>query len=171
MERRIHFFVSRKNVLTWVMALCMVCSAVTRIVFPGVKGSGDSLYVWSQIVLPVTATLLYMVIALFNGKEMFYKTAIPVWMMAIYSGLWISQNIEGRMMVWLFWIALVFFASLYTDITSGHRRHGLFLLVPVVLTPVVFILYFYRTPLLHRDIAGLLPALPDLLALLGAFVL
>jgi len=69
MERRIHFFVSRKNPLTWVMALCMVCSVVTRIAFPGVKGSGDTLYVWSQIVLPVVATLLYMLIALFNGKE------------------------------------------------------------------------------------------------------
>ena len=171
MERRTHFFVSRKNPLTWVMALCMVCSVVTRIAFPGVKGSGDTLYVWCQIVLPVVATLLYMLIALFNGKEMFYKTAIPVWMMVIYSGLWISQNMESKMMVWLFWIALIFFASLYTDITSGHRQHGLFLLVPVVLSPVAFILYFYRIPLLQKDYSGLLPVLPDILMLLGAFVL
>ena len=90
MERRIHFFVSRKNALTWLMALCMVCSVVARIVFPGVKGSGEPLNVWSQIILPVAASMLYMFIALFNGEEMFYKTAIPVWMMAIYSGLWIS---------------------------------------------------------------------------------
>ena len=83
MERRIHFYVSRKNVLTWLMALCMVCSVVARIVFPGVKGSGDSLYVWSQIVLPIAASVLYMLITLLNGKEQFYKTAIPVWMMAI----------------------------------------------------------------------------------------
>ncbi len=171
MERRIHFYVSRKNVLTWLMALCMVCSVVARIAFPGVKGSGDSLYVWSQIVLPVAASLLYMLIALLNGNEMFYKTAIPVWMMAIYSGLWISQNIEGTMMVWLFWIALIFFASLYTDITSGNRKHGIFLLIPLVLSPVAFILYFYREALLARNLAGLLPALPDLLVLLGVFVL
>ena len=84
MEKRIHLFVSRKNVLTWLMALCLVGSAVTRIVFSGLKGSGDSLEVWSQIVLPVAATLLYVLIALINGKEMFYKTAIPVWMMGIY---------------------------------------------------------------------------------------
>ena len=171
MERRIHIFVSRKNVLTWVMALCMVCSVVARIAFPGVKGSGDPLNVWSQIVLPVTATLLYMLIALFNGKEMFYKTAIAVWLMAIYSGLWISKNIEGRMMVWLFWIALIFFATLYTDITAGNRKHGIFLLIPVVLSPVAFILYFYRDALLARNFAALLPALADLLVLLGAFIL
>ena len=83
MEKRVHFYVSRKNMLTWLMALCLVCSAVARMVIPGVKGSGDSLNVWSQIVLPIAATALYVLICLFNGDEMFYKTAIPVWMMAI----------------------------------------------------------------------------------------
>ena len=171
MERRIHFYVSRKNVLTWLMTLCMVCSVVARIAFPGVKGSGDTLYVWSQIVLPIAASVLYVLIVLMNGKEMFYKTAIPVWMMVIYSGLWINQNVSGKMMVYLFWVALVFFAFLYTDITAGNRKRGSILLIPVVLSPMAFILYFYRTPLLHGDYAALLPALPDLLMLLGAFVL
>ena len=168
MERRLHFYVSRKNVLTWLMTLCMVCSVVARVViFSGMEGVG----VWSQIFLPVAASVLYVLIVLINGEEMFYKTAIPVWMMAIYSGLWIRDNVESRMMVWLFWIALVFFASLYTDITSGHRKYGAILLAPVVLAPMAFILYFYREPLLTCNFAVLLPVLPDLLMLLGAFVL
>ena len=87
MEKRIHLYVSHKNVLTWLMALCLVGSAVARIVFPGLKGSGESLEVWSQIVLPVAATLLYVLIVLFNGKEMFYKTALPVWLMGLYYAL------------------------------------------------------------------------------------
>ena len=168
MEKRIHFYVSRKNALTWLMALCMVCSAVARVVlFSGVEGVG----VWSQIVLPIAAAVLYMLIALFNGSEHLYKTAIPVWMMAIYSGLWINSNVESRMTVWLFWIALIFFASLYTDIISGHRKHGIFLLVPVVLIPVAFVLYFFRGALLTGNYAGLLPVVPDLLTLLGVFLL
>ena len=171
MERRIHLYVSRKNVLTWVMALCMVCSVVARIVFSGVKGSGDTLQVWSQIVLPVAASVLYVLIALLNGKEMFYKTAIPVWMMAIYSGLWINENVQGRMMIWLFWIAIIFFATLYTDITAGHRKHSIFLLVPLVLSPMAFILYFNRTALLQGDYASLLPSLADILILLGVLAL
>jgi len=171
MEKRLHFYVSRKNVLTWLMALCLVCSAVTRIVFPGVKGTGDTLQVWSQIVLPVAATLLYVFIVFTGGKEQLYKTAIPVWMMAIYSGLWIRDNVEGRMMVWLFWIALIFFATMYTDIISGHRKYGTILLVPVVLSPVAFILYFYRDALLRGNSEALLPALPDLLLLVGVFFL
>ena len=168
MENRIHFYVSRKNVLTWLMTLCLVGSAVARvIVYSGMEGVG----VWSQIVLPVAAALLYVLIVLLRGDEMFYKTALSVWMMALYSGIWIGQNIENRMIVWLFWIALIFFATLYTDITSGHRKHGIFLLVPVVLTPAAFILYYSRSALLTNNLPALLPVIPDLLMLLGVFLL
>ena len=171
MEKRKHYYVSRKNVLTWLMAVCMVASAVARIVVSGLKGSGDSLYVWSQIVLPIAATTLYALIALLNGKEMFYKTAIPVWMLVIYGGLWINANItSGRMMICLFWIALIFFAYLYQNITSG-RQHTIFLLLPVILGPTAFILYFYRESLLSGNWAGLVPALPDLIMLLGVVLL
>ena len=170
MEKRKSYYVSRKNALTWLMALCMVASAVARIVISGEKGTGEELYVWSQIVLPIAATTLYALIALLNGKELFYKTAIPVWMMVIYGGLWINANISGRMMVWLFWIALIFFAYLYQTITSG-RQLTIFLLLPVVLAPVGFILYFYRQSLLAGDWVGMLPALPDLIMLFGVAVM
>ena len=64
MKKRIHLYVSRKNVLTWLMAACMVSSAVARIWIIGVKGTGGPVNVWSQIVLPVAASLLYAAIAL-----------------------------------------------------------------------------------------------------------
>ena len=169
MKNRTHLYVSVKNPLTWLMALCMLASAVTHIVFPGVKGTGDTLYLWCQIILPIAATTLYALIALFDGKEHFYKTAIPVWLMVIYSGMWISANVQGRMMIWLFWIALVFFAMLYTDVTAGKRSTMLFL--PVVASPAVFILYFCRESLLNGNYAALLPFAADLLMLLGAMVL
>ena len=171
MEKRTHLYVSRQNVLTWLMALCLVASAVARIAFSGLKGSGDSLYVWSQIVLPLAATALYALIALVDGEELFYKTAIPVWMMAIYSGIWIWANVEGRMMVWLFWIALIFFATLYTDITAGRRTHAMLFLLPVVSAPLVFILYFYRDALLAGDLMALRICLADILLLTGVFLL
>ena len=171
MKNTTHLYVSRKNLLTWLMALCMVASAVARVVFPGLKGSGESANVWIQIILPITATTLYALIALFSGEEFFFKTAIPVWLMAIYSGLWISSHVPGRMMVWLFWIALIFFATLYTDITSGHRPKSIWLLVPIVISPVGFILYFCRESLRAGDCSALLPFLGDLLMLLGVLVL
>ena len=170
MKNRIHLFVSRKNVLTWLMALCMVGSAVARIGIFCVKGTGDSSFVWSQIILPTAATLLYALIALLQGKEQFYKTAIPVWMMALYSAIWLNANIQSRMIVWLFWIALVFFAFLYTDITAGHRIHAVSLLLPVVASPIVFILYFYREAMASGDMACMHFWLPDLLALAGCLL-
>ena len=171
MKTRTHLYVSPKNVLTWLMALCMVASAVARIAFSGLKGSGETLSVWSQILLPIAATSLYALIALFCGNEFFYKTAIPVWMMAIYSGLWISANVQSRMMVWLFWIALFFFATMYTDITAGHRPRSIFLLLPLAAAPLGFILYFCRDALLAGNYAALLPFLGDILMLLGVMLL
>ena len=168
MKNRIHLYVSHKNVLTWLMALCMVGSAVTRIALPGWKGSGDGVFVWSQIFLPVAAALLYALIVLLGGREFFYKTAIPVWMAAVYSAIWIRQNIPSTMMVCLFWVSLVFFAGMYTDITAGHRRHALALLLPVVAAPMGFMVYFYQKALLVWNVPGLIPALPDTLMLLGA---
>ena len=171
MEKRMHYYVSKKNPLTWLMALCLVGSAVARIVFACLKGSGDTQEVWSQIVLPVAAALLYVLITLFNGKEMFYKTAIPVWMMAAYCGIWISNNITGKLLVWLFWIALVFFAFLYTEITAGHPRLHIWLLLPLMLCPLGMMLYLHRTALSPVDWAVLTPLIPDIMVLVGCILL
>ena len=123
MEKRIHLYVSRKNVLTWLMALCLVGSAVARIVFPGLKGSGESLEVWSQIVLPVAATLLYVLIALLNGKEMFYKTAIPVWMIGIYYAMIPNAFIGDNAIVQgMYYVCILFFCIFYTAIACGKVR-------------------------------------------------
>ena len=168
MKTRTHLYVSRKNVLTWLMALCMAASAVARIAFSGVKGSGDASYLWGQILLPIAATSLYALIALLDGEKLFYKTAIPVWMMSLYAGLWISGNVESRMMAWLFWVALVFFAFLYTDISAGH--HGVLFLLPIVCVPMVILLYFYRGSLLKGDILGMKDCFADFLALAGVLL-
>ena len=120
--KRKSLFVSRKNVLTWLMALCLVGSAVARIVITGVKGIGYTQDVWSQIVLPVAASLLVAAIAMFTGEEMFYKTAIPVWMFSGYWGFYLSGLFESKLIDTLFWIALVFFAVIYTEISSGSSQ-------------------------------------------------
>ena len=167
MKNRIHLYVSRKNALTWLMALCMAASAVTRIAFSGLKGSGDSLDVWSQIILPIAAAALYALIALLNGRERFYKTAIPVWLMALYAGIWIRTAVDSRLLVWLFWTALVFFAFLYTDITAGRRAHAILLLLPVVLLPLGFLLYCCRGAWMMGEIRSFWVCLPDFLMIGG----
>lgn len=171
MKKRFHLYVSRKNALTWLMAACMVSSAVARIWIIGVKGTGGPVNVWSQILLPVAASLLYAAIALLSGEERLYKTAIPVWMAALYSAIWISQNVTPRLITWLFWVALAAFAFLYTELISGSRWHAPWLLLPVELIPLAVTLYYHREPLLAKDTATILYLLPDTLMLLGAAIM
>jgi len=155
MKNRTHFYVSRKNALTWLMALCMVCSVVARILFADVKGVGT----WSQIVLPAAAALLFALIALFNGKEQFYKTAIPVWMICIYYYTVLSGLNYGRfhtMIVALYAIALLFVGILYTQITGGKVSHA-WALIPTLAFPLAAQLYLERSVLMSRDYIKLLP--------------
>ena len=123
MEKRIHLYVSRKNVLTWLMALCLVGSAVARIAIPCMKGTWDSLQVWSQIILPVAATLLFVSIILLRGDEMFYKTAIPVFMMGIFYAIQ-PHAILGNspFVLGMFYTCIFFYCILYTLIASGKIR-------------------------------------------------
>ena len=172
MEKRNHLYVSRKNLLTWLMAVCMVCSAVARIALPGVKGTGEAQNVWSQIVLPVAATLLYALIVLLDGKERFYKTAIPIWMLGLYFGISVTrypfQSIQW-MVVGLYWVAVLFFCVLYTQITSGVVRH-------VWLLPLMFALPLGAMAYLHREVlmdgrwGTNLVLLPDALAFFGCLL-
>ena len=144
MKNRTHLFVSRKNALTWLMALCLVGSAVTRIAFAGLKGSGSELSVWSQIVLPVAATLLYVLITLFNGKEMFYKTAIPVWLLGLYYAL-VPHAVLGShpFVLGMYYTCIVFYCALYTAITSGKIRYP-WLLVPLLLVALGCVGYAHQ---------------------------
>ena len=173
MEKRISLFVSHKNALTWLMALCLVGSAVTRIAFAGLKGSGDSLEVWSQIVLPVAATLLYVLIVLINGKEMFYKTALPVWMMGLYFAL-LPHHIVGSngFVLAMFYTCLFFFCLVYTVISSGRIRWT-WLLVPLFLGALAAIMYGHRFYLNNgaSQRNALLAFLPDYLLFGGCLLL
>jgi len=171
MEKKKSFFVSR-NWLTWLMALCMVCSAVTRIVFVGLKGSDSSLFVWSQIVLPIVAALLFALIALFAGKELFYKTAIPVWMICLYYFAVFSSMNFGRfdMMIGaLYAIAMLFVGILYTQITCGKVPMPL-LILPLLGFPLAAQLYLQRGDLLAMSWARFAPLLPDILMIGGCLI-
>jgi len=172
MKNRIHYFVSRKNALTWLVALCMVCSAVARIVMVGMKGPDASVPVWSQIVLPVVASLLFGAIIIFSGKEMFYKTAIPVWLICLYYGIVFSGYDFGRfskMIISLYAIAMIFIAVLYTQITCGKVKAP-WLLIPLLAFPPVAQLYLQRALAFPLDTQALLPLVPDLLMMLGCLL-
>ncbi len=93
----------------------MVCSAVARILLVGAKGAD----VWCQILLPMAAAMLYGVICLLFGKEQFYKTAIPVWMLYAYYTFAFWGYDFGKfdaLIGGLFAVAMCFCAVLYTQV-------------------------------------------------------
>lgn len=171
MKKRLHFYVNANNALTILMTILMAASALTRIVIIGVKGTGFTGNVWGQIVLPVAATVLYALICLLNGKEFFFKTAIPVWMMAAYSAIWVSGNISSRTMIILVWAALAFAAFLYTELVTGERFRFVWMLLPVIAAAFATMVLFHMEAVKAKDFETFLPLLPDMLALLGAAVL
>lgn len=166
MKNKVHYSVSGKHPLTWLMVLCMVCSAVARIVFVGMKGAVEASMVWSQILLPIAAALLFALITLISGKERFYKTAIPVFLMCIYYCFVFDGFDFGSfhtLIVVLFAIAMLFIALLYTVISSG-KLPAAWLLVPLLLLPLCIQIYLLRGVLMSQGITGLLP---DILMILG----
>lgn len=169
MKERKHFYISNKNLLTWLMVLCMVGSAVTRIVFVGMKGSSQTSHMWSQIILPTAAALLFAFIGLISGKERFYKTALPVWMICIYY-CFLFANLDFQnfylMIVALYCIMMLFIAIMYTTVTSGKFSAPL-LLLPLLALPLVAQLYLQRTVLTSSDYTELLP---DILMMSGCMI-
>ena len=161
MKTREHLYVSKKNLLTWLMVLCMVCSVVTRFVFPFEKGIG----VWDQIVLPVVAAVLFALTALINGKERYYKTAIPVWLFAIYYCFIFCNfgySVFGTMIKALYVIALLSIAIAYTLIIANHARL-FWLMIPALLFPLAAELYLYMA----QFTADFKPFLADILLTCG----
>ena len=165
MKKKTHFYVSAKNAIVWLVALCMVCSAVARVLFVGVKGPD----VWSQILLPIVAALLYGLICILTGKEQFYKTALSVWMMCIYyTFVFFSYDFEkfDTLIGSLFAIAMIFDGVLYTQVSSG-KVAATSLIWPIAAAPFAALLYLNRELVMTADWQNLKFLLPDALMTLG----
>ena len=132
MEKRLHLYVSRKHPALWLTALLLLASIVARIaIFTQVEGD----QVWRQIVWPVAATALYLLIAFLCGKEMLYRTAVPVWMLGICAAWQLYFVLAGRPLLFaLSCIGILFFCGSYTSILAG--RHKPWLLLPLYLVPL-----------------------------------
>lgn len=133
------FFVGRKNPATWLMALCMLASAVVRVVFACMRGTGGSGFLWGQIVLPAFACVCFALICLLDGKEHYYRTAVPMYLMALYFTLY-SACVHPELNGWgTFLYAFLYFtlATIYALAVDGKIRHFWVLLL-VYLVPLVW---------------------------------
>jgi len=121
MEKRVTYYVSRKNPLTWLAALLMVGSAGLRIAYFCGKGA-DATTMWLQIVLPIAACLIFALQLLLDGKEHFYRTATPVTLMAVYFSAVIIMRGWPKRIIFLSILVYLAFVVFYRLITSGKLR-------------------------------------------------
>ena len=165
MKKRVSFFVSRKNVLVWLAALALVASAIVRIAYSCGKGA-DATTVWLQIVLPVISCLIYVYILLKDGNERFYRTAVPVFLLAIYYGIKVSMADIDLRLTFVFWIAYLAIAAFYMVTVSGHVSNN-WLLVILLAGALGVLLYSHRAEIRAGEWALIYAVLPDILFLAG----
>ncbi len=171
MNKNVHFYVQPKSAIVVLMTLCLTLSALGRIYLYCFTPVPVYTSVWLQLVLPVAATVLYMLTVLLDGRERFYKTAIPVWFFALFSAVWVRHNLNGRMLIALSWMALFFFGFIYTDLTSGIRLHRAWLLFPLMLAPMATVVFYNRQAIFLRDWNAVVLLLPNTLLFLGCTTL
>lgn len=170
MESRIHLYVNQKNIFTWLMAVFLAYSAAARIVVFGFTRHAGTVGLWGQIVLPVAATIWYLAIVLIDGRECFYRTAIPVCMMSFYCAICVANNVQGKLYIWLFWIALIFLSLVYTEIVSGSRQQWIWFLPLLIASALATVLYNNKHILLSGNLDGFVRIHSDLAALFGCLL-
>ena len=168
MEKRANYYVSTKDVLIWLATLLFVCSAGFRIAYFCQKGA-DTTTVWFQIVLPVIATLLYAAILLFDGREHFYRTAFPLFLIVIYLAQHTLASGMHKQFVLVHWIVYLALWVLYRQVTAGYYRRVALLWVVFLGVSAYFV---YETKAFY--LAGVSPLqylmkIPDLMFSLGVF--
>ena len=168
MEKRVTYFVSRKNWLTWMAAILMVGSVGLRIAYYCGKGA-DTTTMWLQIVLPTVACLLFALQILLDGQEHFYRTATPVTLMAVYFTAVIVMRGWPKRMIFLSVLVYLAFVVFYRLITAGTLKSAWAL--PLMFLGALGIqLYDGRGVFGSRDAALWLYAAIDVLALLAGLL-
>ena len=129
MEKRISYYVSRKNVLTWLSVILMTASVASRIAFfCGEKGA-DAATVWPQLMMPAAACLWYVLIVLLSGKEHLYRTALPAALIFAYYAIRMSDYMGGQWFTVIAWVAMLAVLVLYNLTFCGRIRHNWLLLL------------------------------------------
>lgn len=155
---RINYYTSRKNLFTWLASLTLIASAVVRII----AGADE---VWSLLVLPAFAALWLTVVVLFDGKDHFYRSGIPVVLLCLYFGLKASSSSYSIKILLLYWIACIAVAYFYYHMASGHARRILCLIVTIAILGVK--LWLRRGSLMDGLTPTTIAVLPDILSILG----
>ncbi len=140
MEKRIHLFVSRKNVLTWLVAILLVGSAALRIAYFCEKGT-EALTMWMGLILPLAACLFYGITVVLNGKEHLFRTAFSFGLMCVYYAYVMVCAVESVWFGIILCLMMLVVTVIYNVVMVGKIRHN-WLLVLILITMLGTQVYF-----------------------------
>lgn len=119
MKKKTVYWLPKLGTLAVLSMLFMLASAVVRIVWVcGEEQLSRSVF-WFQVVLPLMANFAFIPIVLRDGKERFYRTAIPVWLGCVFfavKALTFPSLLHTVLCLCLYLLVLV----LYTVTVTGH---------------------------------------------------
>ena len=119
MKKRTVYWLPKLSMAAILSKAFMLVSAVVRIVWAcGEKDLSRAVF-WFQIVLPLVANFVFIPIVLRDGKERFYRTAIPVWLGCVFfavKALTFPSILHTVLCLCLYLLVLV----LYTATVTGH---------------------------------------------------
>ena len=168
MKKRVAYYVSRKNPLIWLAALVMLASAALRIANVCGKGA-DAKTVWFLVVLPVVGCVFYVLNILCNGSDRFYRSSVPVILLAIYYGIKITLVSPYLWLTFMFWIAYLAIAAFYAVTVSGHIKSTIPLLL-LLIAALGILAGMHEKEFTRENWPQLRQILPDMLFLLAGIL-
>ncbi len=173
MKRKVSYFVSRKNPLTWlsaVLGLCAGAGYIASVIYgKGVEVTGAAL--WFRVILPVASALLFAIALLVRGKERVYRAAVPFWLLMICFAYRAIVALSAWYMLAGVLLVLLALAVCVSQILTGNwtQDWALIFLAAVPLCGVVL----QNNTTIHQgfSLAQWLPFLPDGLFMLAYIAL
>lgn len=160
--KMIRYYVSRKNIFTWLAAAMAVGSVVLQILSLCFGQSVSGWNVWFQKVLPIWCALGFAFILLVRGPKTLYRSTKPVFWACVYFGQialdWhlrlaadpsLAEGLGGGYALFGYlryviacWVLYLAFYFIYRFFMTGHSGR-LWVLQIVTLLPLALLIYDY----------------------------
>lgn len=150
MTQAVRYYVSRKNVLTWIAALFSVAT-ITLQILSLCLGEGAEIRtvnIWFQKVLPIAVSLLFAMQILIWGDRSLYRTTTPVFWACVYFGqIALDLHLHGGYALFGYmryvvvcWILYFCFYLIYRFFMTG-RLIKTWVLTLIILLPLTALTY------------------------------
>lgn len=190
LHQNVRYYVSRKNVLTWLAALLAIASAVLQVLALcfGEAATISTVNIWFQKVLPIAVAFGFAFIVLYRGPKEFYRSSKPVFWACVYFAqialdwhlrIAADPGVLGSLgaayslfaykrYVAVCWILYLGFYLVYRFFMTGKFRQPL-VLVAVTALPVLFLAYDLGIESASADLATLMVKISNLVLVTALF--